>query len=122
VNKFYSPGQKNRQLFILYNAEFAQRRNRRQYLKNLLKITCIRQKVFYNMLQNTQNKASACSSIVLRKGSHNRMLNVTCHRNVETTYLKDLEGRGGGGISRRLLLKFRFIVLSEFRCKNEEGK
>jgi hypothetical protein len=29
--------------------------------------------------------------------AHNRMLDVTCHRNVETTYLKDLEVEGGGG-------------------------
>jgi hypothetical protein len=45
--------------------------------------------------------------------ARNRMLDFTCHRNLETTYLKALvEGRAN---SRRLLLKFRFFVLSEFR-------
>jgi hypothetical protein len=43
----------------------------------------------------------------------NRMLDVTCHRNLKTTYLQDLEE--GRASSRRLLLKFHFIVLSEFR-------
>jgi hypothetical protein len=46
--------------------------------------------------------------------AHSRMLGVACHRHIETTYLKDLEERGKT-CSRRLLLKFRFIVLSEFR-------
>jgi hypothetical protein len=45
--------------------------------------------------------------------AHNRMPDVTCHRTLETTYLKDLEE--GRAISRRLLLKFHFIVPSEFR-------
>jgi hypothetical protein len=54
--------------------------------------------------------------IFLIVNAHNRMLGVTPHRNLETTYLKDLdEGGGGGASSRRLLLKFRFIVPSEFR-------
>jgi hypothetical protein len=47
--------------------------------------------------------------------AHNRMPDVLCHRNLETTYLKDLEERGGRASFRRLLLKFRFIVLSEYR-------
>jgi hypothetical protein len=47
--------------------------------------------------------------------AHNRLLDVTCHRNSETTYLKDLEEGAGGASSRRLLLRFCFIVLSEFR-------
>jgi hypothetical protein len=33
-------------LFVLYNAEFAQHGNGKQYFKNLLKIVCIRRKVF----------------------------------------------------------------------------
>jgi CRISPR/Cas system Type II protein with McrA/HNH and RuvC-like nuclease domain len=37
-------------LFILFNAESAQRGNGKRYLKNLLKITCIRRKAF---LKNT---------------------------------------------------------------------
>jgi hypothetical protein len=46
----------------------------------------------------------------------NRMLDVTRHKNLEITYLKDLEERwGGGASSKTLVLKFRFIVLSEFR-------
>jgi hypothetical protein len=47
--------------------------------------------------------------------AHNRMLDVTCHRNLETTYLKGLEEVGEWASSRRLFLKFWFIVLSEFR-------
>jgi hypothetical protein len=43
------------------------------------------------------------------------MLDVTCHRNLEATYLRDLGEEVVGASSRRLLLKFRFIVLSEFR-------
>jgi hypothetical protein len=41
------------------------------------------------------------------------MLDVTCHKNLETTHLKDLGG--GGASSKRLLLEFSFSVLSEFR-------
>jgi hypothetical protein len=33
-------------LFILYNVESAERRNRKQYLKNVLKITCLKRKEF----------------------------------------------------------------------------
>jgi hypothetical protein len=29
--------------------------------------------------------------------AHNKMLDVTCHRNLETTYLNDLHKGGGGG-------------------------
>jgi hypothetical protein len=37
------------------------------------------------------------------------MLDVTCHTDLETTYLKALEELGEGGqSSRRLLAKFRF--------------
>jgi hypothetical protein len=46
--------------------------------------------------------------------AHKRMPDVTCHRYLETTYLKDLREREGAS-SRRLLLKFHLIVLSEFR-------
>jgi hypothetical protein len=31
----------------------------------------------------------------LTVNAHNRMLDDTCHRNLETTYLKDLEEGGG---------------------------
>jgi hypothetical protein len=43
--------------------------------------------------------------------AHNGMLDGTCHRNLERTYLKYSEE--GEASSRRLLLKFSFIVLSE---------
>jgi hypothetical protein len=36
-------------LFILYNVESAHHGNGKQYLKNLLEITCIRQKVFWHL-------------------------------------------------------------------------
>jgi hypothetical protein len=36
----------------------------------------------------------------LTVNAHSSMLHVNCHRNLETTYLKDLEG--GGASSRRL--------------------
>jgi hypothetical protein len=50
--------------------------------------------------------------------AYNKIPDVICHRNLEITYLKDLEEEeeGGGARSRRLLLKFRVIVLSEFGC------
>jgi hypothetical protein len=48
----------------------------------------------------------------LTVNAHNRMLDVTYHRNLQTTYLKALD-EGVGASSRRLLLKFCFIGLSE---------
>jgi hypothetical protein len=33
---------------------------------------------------------------ILTKNAHYRMLGITCHRNLETTYQKDLEEGGGG--------------------------
>jgi hypothetical protein len=56
------------------------------------------------------------SMTFLTLNAHNKMLHVTCHRNLEkTTYLKNLKKIKEGGSSIRLLLKFRFIVLPEFR-------
>jgi hypothetical protein len=52
------------------------------------------------------------SMAFLTVNAHNRMLDVSCHRNLQTTYLKALD-EGVGASSRRLLLKFCFIVLTE---------
>jgi hypothetical protein len=53
--------------------------------------------------------------IFVKINAHNRLLHVTCHRNLETIHLKDLE-EGKGSSSRRLLLKYHFIAFfSEFR-------
>jgi hypothetical protein len=43
--------------------------------------------------------------------AHNRMLGVTFHRNLETTYLKDLE-EGAGASSRRLLPLLSVVLRS----------
>jgi hypothetical protein len=51
----------------------------------------------------------------LTVNAHNRMLDVIGHRNLETTYMKHIEE---GARFRRLMLKFRFIFLSEFRYPN----
>jgi hypothetical protein len=50
-------------LFILYKAESAQRGHGKQYLKNLLKITCIRRKVLKNTIKNNNGN---------RQGRNNR--------------------------------------------------
>jgi hypothetical protein len=103
-------------LFILYNTESAHRANGKQYLKNLLKITCIRRKVFWRLyclycfvweLMLVSFRQVLYTAIIHKAGpylslycierglwmifltinAHNRMLDVTCHRNLESAYL-----------------------------------
>jgi hypothetical protein len=121
-------------LFILYNAESAQRGNGtifEEFFKNYLhevesvlkiyilalvlpllfrlRINVIQFPVYALYFNNTQNNASTCRSCCIDKrlrkrfltiNTHNRMLDVTCHRNFEITYLKDIEGKGGSASSR----------------------